>query len=73
LVGMSAETVAGVDRFGGHILGTCDEIRPDVAAARMPVRHTLKVAAARSFPPSPVPPDLGNWKGKRDDATVGCE
>jgi hypothetical protein len=54
LVRKSAETVAGVARFGGHILSTCDEIRPDLGAAPMPVRPTLKVAAARSLPPSPV-------------------
>ena len=50
----TTEPVAGLARFGGHILGTRDEIRPDVAAGRMQVRYTLNVAAARSLPPSPI-------------------
>jgi hypothetical protein len=50
----TTEPVAGLARFGGHILGTRDEIRPDVAAGRMQVRCTSNVAAARSLPPSPI-------------------
>jgi hypothetical protein len=37
--------VARLARFGGHILGIRDEIRPDVAAGRMQVRYPLNVAA----------------------------
>ena len=48
----TTEPVAGLARFGGHILGTRDEIRPDVAAGRRQVGYTLDVAAARSLPPS---------------------
>ena len=50
----TTEPVAGLARFSGHILGTRDEIRPDVAAGRLQVRYTLNVAAARSLPPSPI-------------------
>jgi hypothetical protein len=64
LVRKSAETVAEVARFGGHILTTCDEIPPDLAAVRMPVRRTLKVAAARLFPPSPVPRGSRHLEGQ---------
>jgi hypothetical protein len=50
----TTEPVAGLARFSGHILGTRDEIRPDVATGRLQVRHTLNVAAARSLPLSPI-------------------
>ena len=46
----TTELVAGLARLSGHILGTRDEIRPDVAAVRMQVRYTLNVAAARPCP-----------------------
>jgi hypothetical protein len=50
----TTESVAGLARFCGHILGTRDEIRPDVAAGRLQVRYTLNAAAAWSLPPSPI-------------------
>jgi hypothetical protein len=50
----TTEPVAGLGRLGGHILGTRDEIRPDIAAGRPQVRYTLKVAAPRTLPPSPI-------------------
>ena len=50
----TTEPVAGLARFGGHILGTRDEIRPNVEAGRMQVPYALKVAAARSLLPSPI-------------------
>jgi hypothetical protein len=49
----TTDQVARLARFSGHVLGTRDEIRPDVAAGRLQVRYTLNVAAARSLPPSP--------------------
>ena len=69
----TTETVAGVARFGDHILGARDEIRPDLAAGWMRVPHALYVAAARSLRAVPVRADLGDWKGGRDGATVGSE
>jgi hypothetical protein len=50
----TTEPVAGLGRLGGHILGTRDEIRPNVEAGRMQVPYALKVAAARSLLPSPI-------------------
>jgi hypothetical protein len=50
----TTEPVAGPARFGGLILGTRDEVCPDVAARRMQVRYTLNVTAALSFPPGPT-------------------
>jgi hypothetical protein len=50
----TTETVAGVARFGGHILGTPDVIRPDLAAAWIRVPHALYVAAARSLRAVPI-------------------
>jgi hypothetical protein len=50
----TTEPVTGLLRLGGHILGTCDEIRPGVEAGVLQVRHTLNVAVARSLPPSPI-------------------
>jgi hypothetical protein len=69
----TTELVAGLARFSGHILGTRDEIRPDVAGGRLQDRYTLNVAAAWSLPPVPSHADLGDWKGERDDATVGSD
>jgi hypothetical protein len=70
----TTEPVAGLARFGSHILGTRDEIRSDVAARRRQVRYTLNVAAARSLAPVLLHADLGDWKGRaRDDATVGSD
>ena len=69
----TTEPVAGLARFGGHILGTRDEIRPDVAAGRLQVRYTLNVAAARSLPPSPIARGSRRLEGGRDDATVGSD
>ena len=40
----TTESVAGLARFSGHILGTRDEIRPDVAAGRLQVRYTVIAA-----------------------------
>ena len=50
----TTDPVARLARSSGHILGTRDEIRPDVAAGRLQVRYTLNLAAARSLPPSPI-------------------
>ena len=50
----TTEPVAGLARFSGHILGTRDEIRPDVAAGWLQVRYALNVVAAQSLPPSPI-------------------
>jgi hypothetical protein len=69
----TTEPVAGLARFSGHILGTRDEIRPDVAAGRLQVRYTLNVAAARSLPPSPIARGSRRLEGGRDDATVGSD
>jgi hypothetical protein len=69
----TTERMAGLTRFGGHILGTRDEIRPDIAAERMQVRCTLDVAATRSLQPIPFARGSRRLKGGRDDATVGSE
>ena len=55
----TTDPVAGLARFSGHILGTPDEIRPDVAAGRLRARYTSNVAAAWSLPPSPIAPGYG--------------
>jgi hypothetical protein len=69
----TTESVAGLARFSGRILGTRDEIRHDVAAGRLQVRYTLNVAAARSLPPSPIARGSRRLEGGRDDATVGSD
>ena len=68
----TTEPVAGLARFGGHILGTRVEIRPDVAAGRMQVRRRTSRLHGHCRP-VPLRADLGDWKGGRDDARVGSE
>jgi hypothetical protein len=60
----TTKPVAGPARFSGHILDTRDEIRPDVAAGRLQVRHTLNAAAAWSLPPSPIARGSGRLEGR---------
>jgi hypothetical protein len=69
----TTDPVAGLARFSGHILGTHDEIRPDVAAGRLRVRERRTLRRPGHCRPVPLHADFGDWKGGRDDATLGSD
>jgi hypothetical protein len=60
----TTEPVAGLARFSGHILGSRDEIRPDVMAERLQVRYALNIAAAWSLPPGRIARGSGRLEGR---------